>query len=420
MTDGPQTVLTDEAFAAHMASIPGLQGVSAIAVAVSGGADSMALTLLLARWCALNQVTLHALTVDHRLRVDSTTEAQWVQKILSDRGIPHTILTWEHIQKPPSRLQERARHARYALMEQWCVTHNVPVLMTAHHAQDVAETFMQRLARGSGLTGLCGIASWVSRPSGLVIARPLLTVEKRVLAQTCISRFDCPHVEDPSNENYDFERVRWRRMMPLLDAQGLTIAAIQKTVHRLVQAENALQQWVDQRAARMMSRHPSLGYITLERGGWLPETMVHPEYRYRLLQRAVSLVAHRPYPMPQDVVLRLDAYLQSDVRHGYTAGGCVFLPQKGIVRIVKEYRSPLPHALYKTEMRWGDFLLSGEAPFATQWTVRPMAHVEAAQWNVHPTIAATLPILEDEQGEVASPFFSSACVFKADYSLNGV
>ena len=127
-----------------------------IAVAVSGGGDSMALCLLLKEWCTTQGVNLTALTVDHGLRVDSRTEAEQVSRWMMEASISHHILSWAG-EKPTTNIQDEARKARYQLMGKWCAQNNIAHLCLAHHQDDQAETFLLRLFRGSGVDGLCAM-----------------------------------------------------------------------------------------------------------------------------------------------------------------------------------------------------------------------------------------------------------------------
>src|SRR5690606_28898682 len=123
--------------------------------------DSMALALLLAHWAGGRNVTLHALTVDHDLRDASVDEALQVERWMNAAGIPHTTLRWEDgraYRARPGSAQEAARDARYELMLNWCAENGASHLFLAHHADDQAETFLMRLARGSGVDGLAAMA----------------------------------------------------------------------------------------------------------------------------------------------------------------------------------------------------------------------------------------------------------------------
>ena len=130
-------------------------------LAVSGGPDSLALMRLAARWLVEGQAggaASHVATVDHGLRPDRGQEAEAVAGWAEAVGLPHSILTWQGA-KPRSRIQERARTVRYALLGAHARELGADYLLTAHHADDQAETILFRLLRGSGLAGLAGMSS---------------------------------------------------------------------------------------------------------------------------------------------------------------------------------------------------------------------------------------------------------------------
>src|SRR5689334_12818293 len=157
-----------------------------LAVAVSGGADSLALALLADRWARACGGRVTALTVDHGLRPEAAREARQVGRWLKASGIRHVILRWS----PPAmkktatarlaNLQAAARDARYELLCGWCRQHAVLHLLLAHHRDDQAETLLLRLARGSGLDGLAAMAPLVER-SAVRLLRPLLAVPKTAI-----------------------------------------------------------------------------------------------------------------------------------------------------------------------------------------------------------------------------------------------
>lgn len=211
-----------------------------VAVAVSGGADSMALILLLHHFAAEQDKGAQcvALTVDHRLRSESTHEAEQVHAWLSTRGIQHVILPWNH---PPltAGVEEKARDARYTLLEAYCSKENIPVLMTAHHARDQVETFWMRLARGSGLSGLCSMRP-VSQKGSLTILRPLLTVWPETLKKILHDTFHQTYIQDPSNQHEVFERVRWRHSEEQLKRLGLDPIYILQSIQYLQDIEHSL------------------------------------------------------------------------------------------------------------------------------------------------------------------------------------
>ena len=170
-----------------------------VAVAVSGGADSMALLLLAKDWAP----GVAALTVDHGLRAGSTAEAAQVAAWCASRRIPHCVLAWTG-RKPSSGIQEASRTARYELLTQWCRDRGYPHLLVGHHLEDQAETFLIRMQRGSGVDGLAAMPSTTAR-DGVRIVRPLLGVTPARLT-AFLRAAGQPWIEDPSNDDPRFAR----------------------------------------------------------------------------------------------------------------------------------------------------------------------------------------------------------------------
>ncbi|MCD8496991.1 MAG: tRNA lysidine(34) synthetase TilS [Alphaproteobacteria bacterium] len=218
---------------------------SDIAVAVSGGPDSMALAALLFRWCKKqgSKITLHALTVDHGLRAESKAEAAQVGKWLSDwPGVKHHVLAWQG-EKREARIQEEARAARYKLMEEYCRERGIKNLFLAHHQDDQAETFLLRLAAGSGLDGLAGMA--IRQPyKSIILLRPLLDIPKADLVAFCRAE-NIPFVDDPSNHKDRFARVRLRNSVEVLEREGLSSKRLATTSRRLARVRDMLEAETD-------------------------------------------------------------------------------------------------------------------------------------------------------------------------------
>ncbi len=211
-----------------------------LALAVSGGPDSIAL-LVLAAAAFPGRIT--ALTVDHALRDGSAAEAAVVAAACAARGIPHHVLRWQGA-KPDANLQAAARDARYALMTGWCAGHGHALLLTAHHADDQAETLLMRLGRGSGSAGLAGIRAARDLGQGVTLVRPLLGVRRAAL-HAIAAASGWPVADDPSNRNPRFARTAARAMLaatPWLDAGRMADAAA-----HFAAAEAALI-WVVERA----------------------------------------------------------------------------------------------------------------------------------------------------------------------------
>ena len=211
-----------------------------VAVAVSGGGDSLAL-LLLAAQAFPGRVT--ALTVDHGLRAAAVAEAAGVAAQCATIGVPHVTLRWAG-DKPHANIQAAARTARYGLMGDWCAGQGVGLLLTAHHADDQAETLLMRLQRGSGSAGLAGIRAARPLVAGVTLVRPLLGVRRAMLAAR-VAAAGWHAVDDPSNADRRFDRTAARAVLaqtPAFDVPRLAAIAA-----NLAAAEAALD-WAATRA----------------------------------------------------------------------------------------------------------------------------------------------------------------------------
>ena len=208
-------------------------------IAVSGGPDSLALLHMATAWAADHpRTSLFAATVDHGLRAESAGEARVVADHCASLGVPHAVLRWEAA-KPKSRLQERAREARYALLFQEARRNGARVVLTAHHADDQAETILFRLMRGSGVAGLAGMSA-VTKVHGAALVRPLLDMPKAALIAYC-RKHGLAAIDDASNHDVKYARARLRELMPMLAAEGLDATAFSRLAHRMRRADEALQ-----------------------------------------------------------------------------------------------------------------------------------------------------------------------------------
>jgi tRNA(Ile)-lysidine synthase len=184
-----------------------------LALAVSGGPDSMALAFCVKRWARRDCV---ALIVEHGLRAESAEEAKQVKQRLQNMGIPAEVMPWEH-EDGLTRLHEKAREARYGLLTEACHRLGAGDLLTAHHQGDQAETILMRLAKGSGIDGLAGIAPQSAR-DGIRLLRPFLSLPKERLIATCEAAC-IDMVTDSSNKSEKYARGRLRKIMPLLASE---------------------------------------------------------------------------------------------------------------------------------------------------------------------------------------------------------
>lgn len=211
-----------------------------LALAVSGGADSLALMLLAHRFVmetGQGSERFVVYSVDHGLRPEAAAEAAFVVREAQRLGFVARALRWDG-EKPPAGIQQAARLARYRLLAAAMAVDGAEVLITAHHLGDQAETVLMRLAHGSGIEGLRGM-DYFSDIGDLTIVRPLLGVDPDAL-RTVVEEAGLVAVADPSNGDVDYERVRWRQAMPQLAALGLDARRLAKFAERMRDADRAL------------------------------------------------------------------------------------------------------------------------------------------------------------------------------------
>ena len=280
-----------------------------LGLAVSGGADSLALMRLVADWRTRSRPDLPVvvLTVDHGLRPEAAEEARQVAQWARDAGLEHRTLVWKG-SKPSAGIQAAAREARYRLLVEACAEHGLSHLLTAHHLDDQAETLLLRLARGSGVDGLSAMPETAEWPgvtmSGPAIGRPLLDVPKaRLVATLGAHRQDW--IEDPSNADARFARARLRDLMPALAREGMTARRLAETAKRMRRARAALEQTAAGLHRAAVTADPA-GFCRLDRGTLLaaPE-----DIGLRVLARLLMGVGGADYAPRLDRLERLYARL---------------------------------------------------------------------------------------------------------------
>jgi tRNA(Ile)-lysidine synthase len=298
-----------------------------VACAVSGGADSLALALLADQWARHRGGQAFVLTVDHGLRPEAADEARRVGAWLEGRGISHTILRWTG-PKPSGDIQAAARTERYRLLAEWCRDHGVLHLLLAHHRDDQAETVLLRLGRGSGVDGMAAMAAVAERPE-VRLLRPFLAVPKDRLVATLRAEGQ-DWVEDPSNANTAFARVRLRHLMPALADEGLSAERLAATARRFGRARAALETWLAEVAAAHVSLHPA-GWAEADHAAFA----VDEEIALRLLARLLMVVSGKTYGPRLE---RLESLLGTIRAHGASRslGGCLVDARRRRVRILRE------------------------------------------------------------------------------------
>jgi tRNA(Ile)-lysidine synthase len=287
-----------------------------LAVAVSGGADSTALLLL-----AKRDYEVIAVTVDHGLRAEAADEAALVAALCSRFDIPHVSLTWEG-DKPSSGIQAAAREARYKLMADYCLDNDIQHLATAHHMDDQAETIMLRLARGSGVYGLAGMAP-TRDLGGVTLVRPLMEVSKAVLIDY-LEAEAVDWAEDPSNRSHAFDRVKVRDFLLEPPLEGLRAERLAATAARMRRSRDALEYYEAKWLGQAATVYPE-GYVVFNKAalGTEPE-----EIMLRGIASLCRFVGGGDYVPRMEKLMRLYAAMHSERFSGQTLYGTKISPMK--------------------------------------------------------------------------------------------
>jgi len=357
-----------------------------LAVAVSGGADSLCLCFLASEWAKANGVELTALTVDHGLRAESAQEAEFVHHLLNEKAISHTTLKWTG-KKPKTRIEEKAREARYRLLLTWCQENQVPVLLLAHHQDDQAETFFLRLIRSSGVDGLSAMQPKTIRNS-VELWRPFLRFSRQEIHQTMMNRFHQIWIEDPSNQSMDYERVRLRQFQKQLDGLGLTTQAVALSAKRLLRARQALEKMTDNWWHQHVLCHAG-GFVFIDKQDLneLPSEIV-----LRILNKALCYVSGGNEPRMAQLE---KIYEKLSQKLCTTLCECVIILNKQGLYVCKELaRMSKPFDVVPNqEIKWNGFIVKCNqkvqiAPLNGQLKIK----------GVPAMVAKTIPAFFDKKG----------------------
>lgn len=378
-----------------------------IAVAYSGGGDSTALLLLLRDYMQERGGQVTALTVDHGLRPESADEAKKCAAIAASLGVHHRIMRWVG-EKPATRLQERARAARYDLLQQACRDDGITTLALAHNLEDRLETFWMRLSGGSGLDGLAGLQRTVKRGE-LTLLRPLLEISREDLRALCRHR-GVAWIEDPSNSNERFLRPRLRAFEEFLAAEGLTPARLSQTLEKLAQASDALRLIAEKAMDAAAVRHLA-GYVTV-----YPARLAEfpPDIRHRVYAAVLHLFSPQDYPPPYEGVENIRRAVEAGQLTGSTFYDCEVFAAEDAVIFMREAAAAEKPALIRDGLRWDrHFFLSGEVGESTRIAMLGEAGASLLRKDDIPALDAlphkvrkVLPALWQGEKPVAVPCLS--------------
>ncbi len=322
-----------------------LEDFSTFVVAVSGGADSLALALLMKNWADANKKHMVALTVDHGLRPSSAKEAKYVAQVMKQYEVEHYILEWKG-KKPATNVEEKAREARYGLIEKWCLQNKVKFVFVAHHMQDQAETFLIRLQRGSGVDGLSAM-NVLTKRNDIFIVRPMLNCLPEDL-KVFLQIKHINWVEDETNLSDAFLRGRVRKLLPLLDEKlGIDVQKLADTAQRMGRVRTFLEE-VTQKFIKNNVRiyNKKIMCFTLKNFAEL-----HEEIAFRVLSKLLTDVAEKVYPPRFE---RLENLYKNMLKSGFksqTLQGCEVILSAGKIWIVPEMKN-----MKICKKEWEEFL----------------------------------------------------------------
>jgi tRNA(Ile)-lysidine synthase len=300
-----------------------------LGLAVSGGGDSIALLHLAALWAHRSGARLEVASVDHGLRPESAEEARGVAIESEALGLSCALLRWEGA-AGRGNLQARARDARSRLLADWAESRGLAAIATGHTRDDQAETVLMRLARGSGVDGLCGIPARARR-AGALWLRPLLGVGRAELREWLSAR-GVVWRDDPSNMAVRFDRVRARQALANLSPLGIDAGGLTATATHMARARVALESMADAIAAT--AGHCGERYLRVRDLCEAPD-----EIALRALAAALSATSGNPYrPRFAGLTSLLEALRTAASGGGRTLHGCriVALGDRETILIARE------------------------------------------------------------------------------------
>lgn len=326
---------------------------TAIGVAVSGGSDSVALLHLSVQLAGPTRTPIRAATVDHRLRAEAALEARRVGDLCRHLGIAHDILRWDD-KAGTGNLQARARDARYSLLARWARNRGIGAILLGHTADDLAETFLMRLARRSGVDGLSPMARSFRRDE-VLFHRPLWRQARSDL-RSYLVREGVAWSEDPGNEDGRFERARARRAMRVLSELGIGADGLRAVSLNMEMARDALVFQAQEASRRIVAQ--DRGDLIFERDACLA---LPSETRRRLLQAALRWIGGSAYPSRARALADLEDAVRAGER--MTLAGCDMTLERDAFRITREW-SAVRDTVARSDAPWdrGRWRLDGSGP----------------------------------------------------------
>ena len=300
-------------------------------IAVSGGPDSLALAALAKSYNYENRSKIFYVLVDHKLRKNSSQEAQLVKKLLKKQGINLYILKNNKIIN--KNIQSEARKVRYSLLSSFCKKKNINVILTAHNLEDQVETFFIRLSRGSGLDGLSSMKKINKIERSIKLVRPLLDFKKIELIKISKIIFG-KYYKDPSNKNTKYLRTRIRNLKEILEKSGINYDQVIKSIKNLASSKDTLEQYFNQIYKNIISKTKSEIMIDLK-----IFNKINQEMKMRVFKKAIKDLTKAYYVARSKKIFNLIDQIKAKKNAKLTLGGCIISREKNHINLKKEIKN---------------------------------------------------------------------------------
>jgi tRNA(Ile)-lysidine synthase len=298
-------------------------------VAVSGGPDSLALSFLTKIYSIKNSLKAKYIIIDHKLRKNSTSEAKYVQKQLKNFSMNLSILTW-HGKKPTNNIQSIAREKRYSLLIEKAKKLKIKNILLGHHLDDLFENFFIRILRGSGLNGLISFDKNTKKEK-INIVRPLLNFNKKDLIYISNHIFGS-YIEDPSNKDDKFKRVKIRFLLKQLETEGLDRNKFLLTINNLKFANESIKFYTKKNLEENISFSKNKNLVFLKNFFFYNSK----EVVFRSLTEVIKIVGKKYYPVRGKKIDKIIQLINTRTSFKVTLGGCVIQKVNQTVILSKE------------------------------------------------------------------------------------
>ena len=297
--------------------------------AISGGPDSLALAFLSKIYSIKKKLISRFIIVDHKLRPESTKEAMLVKKVLKKFHINAEILTWIG-KKPSNNVQSIARNNRYKLLLEKCKKNRIKNILIGHHQDDVFENFFIRILRGSGLKGLVSLDK-KTQIFGINLMRPLLNFKKDNLTFLSNYVFNF-YVDDPSNKDVKYKRIRVRKLIDELNKDGLDKKKFHQTITNLKHSNETIKFYVKQNLIK------NTHYSTQKKQLLINKDFFSQPYEvvFRSFTDSLNLINGKYYSVRGKKIDKIITEIQNDAFSKGTLGGCIIEKVKQTLIISKE------------------------------------------------------------------------------------